>query len=252
MHSIVTNVNIKMAVDSQHDKLVKENRKRLVPIVKTVILCGKIGVAYRAKANPTVAGDSLVAKDGNFDALLEFRVDAGDTDLENHLKTAGRNATYISPRTQNEIIEICGDLVSESIIKEVTQYWTLLADKTTDSSQKEQLCVCIRYVVKSKEGYCIKGQFIKFQNATDLKCAELAEQLISIVSKLGLRLRFCVGQGYDGASSMSGHTNGCQAKVREQAPYALYVHCSSHTLNLVLNSSSRYVGCTTRMCKVYK
>ena len=75
--------------------------------------------------------------------------------------------------------------------------------------------MCIRYVVKSIEGYCIKEQFIKIQNATDLTGAGLAEQLICIVNKLGLRLKFCVGQGYDGASSMSGHTNGCQAKVRE-------------------------------------
>ena len=45
-----------------------------------------------------------------------------------------------------------------------------------------------------------------------------------------------VGQGYDGASAMSGNLNGVQAHVRKAAPTAVYVHCSSHSLNLVLNS----------------
>jgi hypothetical protein len=42
--------------------------------------------------------------DGNFKALLSFRVDAGDDILAHHLKTAASNATYISKTTQNEII----------------------------------------------------------------------------------------------------------------------------------------------------
>jgi len=46
-----------------------------------------------------------------------------------------------------------------------------------------------------------------------------------------------IGQGYDGASSMSGRLNGVQTKFREIAPLAAYVHCSSHVLNLVLNTA---------------
>ncbi|CAN7939945.1 unnamed protein product [Ixodes hexagonus] len=42
------------------------------------------------------------------------------------------------------------------------------------------------------------------------------------------------GQGYDGASSMAGKTNGVQAHIREKYPAALYTHCASHSLNLVL------------------
>ena len=46
-----------------------------------------------------------------------------------------------------------------------------------------------------------------------------------------------VGQGYDGASALSGYLNGAQVHVRKEAPAAIYVHCSSHSLNLVLNST---------------
>ena len=252
IHSVETNSNVRMAVDSQHKEQVKDNRARLIPIVKTIILCGQLGIAYRRKSNPSkvqmvsdgaegdVINNSLVAKDGNFLALLEFRVDAGDKTLENHLKNAGKNATYLSPSVQNDLIKICGEVISNSIVKDIkdAKYFTVLADETTDSSHKEQLCLCLRFVMKKEDGYVIREEFLQFQNATDLSGAGLAEQILSLVRQLGLDPLDMVGQGYDGAAAMSGHINGVQANVRVEAPHAVYVHCSSHSLNLVLNSSS--------------
>ena len=48
----------------------------------------------------------------------------------------------------------------------------------------------------------------------------------------------CRAQTYDGAGCMSGHLNGCQTKFREKVPRALYCHCGSHQLNLVLSKAS--------------
>ena len=46
-----------------------------------------------------------------------------------------------------------------------------------------------------------------------------------------------IGQGYDGASAMSGKFNGVQATIRRQHDCAVYVHCASHCLNLTLSHS---------------
>ncbi|XP_025419703.1 zinc finger MYM-type protein 1-like [Sipha flava] len=46
-----------------------------------------------------------------------------------------------------------------------------------------------------------------------------------------------VGQGYDGAASMSGNLKGVQTIIRESHPAALYVYCSEHSLNLALAHS---------------
>ena len=43
-----------------------------------------------------------------------------------------------------------------------------------------------------------------------------------------------VGQAYDGAAVMSGKHSGVQARIREQAQFGFYIHCSAHCLNLVL------------------
>ena len=44
-------------------------------------------------------------------------------------------------------------------------------------------------------------------------------------------------QGYDGASTMSGHKSGVQARIREKQPKAVYTHCAAHSLNLVIVKS---------------
>ena len=38
-------------IDAEKKCQIEDNRQRLVPIVKTVILCGRIGIAYRGHRN---------------------------------------------------------------------------------------------------------------------------------------------------------------------------------------------------------
>lgn len=45
--------------------------------------------------------------------MLDFRVEVGDQVLDDHFKSAPRNATYRSKTVQNEIIDIVGDLVKK-------------------------------------------------------------------------------------------------------------------------------------------
>jgi hypothetical protein len=79
--------------------------------------------------------------DGNFRALLHFRIDAGDVALKEHLESYMRNATYISPKIQNEIVTTCGDIIVEDITNCITQsgFFSVLADETTDVAGMAQL-----------------------------------------------------------------------------------------------------------------
>lgn len=43
-----------------------------------------------------------------------------------------------------------------------------------------------------------------------------------------------VDQGYDGVSVMSGKHTGVAAPIKQEAPFAFYIHCHAHHLNLVL------------------
>jgi hypothetical protein len=66
-------------LDSERKKQVVEQRQRLHPIIKTVELCGRLGIAYRGRRDDGVLDlDSpLITSDGNFRSLLRFRVEAG-------------------------------------------------------------------------------------------------------------------------------------------------------------------------------
>ena len=52
---------------------------------------------------------------GNFQALLRFRVDAGDQVLKEHLETASLNATEI----QNQMISVCGDITQNRLLDKI-------------------------------------------------------------------------------------------------------------------------------------
>ena len=88
------------------------------------------------------------AQHGNFWALLQFRIAAGDIVLRDHLALCSRNATYTSYRILNQILDILGNTVVQKIVQRVRDatYFTVMADKVTDSSNKEQLSLVLRYV----------------------------------------------------------------------------------------------------------
>ena len=73
---------------------------------------------------------------GNFQKLLEFRVDAGDKVLEEHFKKCHKNATYRSKTIQNELISCCGNYICGYIVDDIKSFgfFTVIADEATDSS----------------------------------------------------------------------------------------------------------------------
>ena len=98
-------------IDEQADKLRSErieyNRSILRSISKTVILAGKQNLPLRGHRDDSQHYSST--NPGNFQALLNFRVDSGDTKLQHHFESAKKNATYRSKTVQNKLVKICGD-----------------------------------------------------------------------------------------------------------------------------------------------
>jgi hypothetical protein len=50
LRSLQDNTTVAMAIDDQHMQNVKDSRERLLPIVKTIILCARLGIAYRGSS----------------------------------------------------------------------------------------------------------------------------------------------------------------------------------------------------------
>ena len=65
----------------------------------------------------------------------------------------------------------------------------------------------------------------------------IAESILDFLKESNIPVENMCGQGYDGASNMSSGRVGVQARIREKAPLATYVHCNGHCLNLVISKS---------------
>ena len=66
----------------------------------------------------------------------------------------------------------------------------------------------------------------------------LKNALYGILDHYKLSISRIRGQGYDGASNMRGEFNGLQRKIIDENPFAFYVHCYAHRLQLVVVSVS--------------
>lgn len=128
---------VDIQLDDQLNETVKENKKKLIPIIKTIIFCGRHNIPLRGHRddvnlsnliyNNTIFKNELNDPEENhfnigiFKELLMFRIDAGDVDLRNHLESAPKNATFISKTIQNNLIDICGSIITDTLIKEVNE-----------------------------------------------------------------------------------------------------------------------------------
>lgn len=70
-----------------------------------------------------------------------------------------------------------------------------------------------------------------------VRAIDITEAIINCLEGLGLSLNELHGQGYDGASTMSGEKSGVQKRIKDIQPKALYTHCAGHSLNLAIVSA---------------
>ena len=108
-------------------------------------------------------------------------------------------------------------------------FFTLMADETTDASNKEQVVIVLRYV--DNNDFSVED-FIGLYSVPSIESDTLVAVLKDTLSRLNLPLSKVRGQCYDGASNMSGIRNGVAAQINKEEPRAVYTHCYGHSLNL--------------------
>ena len=69
----------------------------------------------------------------------------------------------------------------------------------------------------------------------------ITDAILKKLSECNLDVKNLRGQGYDGASVMSGKVSGVSSQIMQIQPRAMYHHCQAHNLNLVISSSCKQV-----------
>ncbi|XP_074327092.1 uncharacterized protein LOC141665033 [Apium graveolens] len=148
------------------------------------------------------------------------------------LEKAPKNAMYTSPKVQKDILHILATKVINKIRDELgDSKYCILVDKTIDASHKEQMAIVLWFV--DVHGF-IHEHFFDIVNVADTISLTIKKKISDVLTRNNLSIHNMRGQGYDGASNMQGAFNGLQALFLKDCPYAYYVHCFAHRLQLAL------------------
>ena len=202
----------------------EKNRKSLIKILSDIRYLGRQGIPLRGSDDDA---------NSNFNQLNLVRTE-DDESFEVWLQK--KTFTYDSPQIQNEVINIMSHEIVRGIANEVreAEFYSLLADETTDISNREQLVICLRWV---DEKLLVHEEMVGLYQI-DNTCAEtIANSIKDVLLRLNISIQKCRGQTYDGASAMSGRKTGVQARIKNDQPKALFNNCHGHLINLACADS---------------
>ena len=187
-----------MTNNTLHIKI-KENEHILKQIVQTIIFLSMQAIAFRGKSEVIDSSKNP----GNFLALLKVLAESDEV-LYNHLHNPkAKNATHLSPLTQNELINIIGyNVILSELVSDIKEakYFSVLADEVS-CHNVEHLPICIRFVDVNND---IREEFISFIKLERIRAADIASAIVQSLEGNGLSMDNLRDQGYDGASTMSG------------------------------------------------
>lgn len=243
-------------IDNNRLEQIQENRRRLKPIVESIVFLGRQNIAFRGHRddgpfNVDNINDSPV-NEGNFRELIRYRIKGGDNQLLAHLEKSSSRSTYISKTTQNELITCCGEEVLDVIVKRIqaSPFFSVIFDETTDKAHISQMTLVLRY---SHTG-TVREDFVGFVNVnkeisalhkneppnleTKLSGVNLGKVAIKALKQLKFDLKYCVSISSDGCTVMISEACGAVAEIQKEALNAVYSSCLNHKLNLSISKSS--------------
>ena len=121
---------------------------------------------------------------------------------------------------QNEMIRVMAHQVLHEVTAlHATSFCTIMADETTDKSRREQVVLCLRWVIV----------LMSIKNLLVVDVCD-APTLVSVIRDVLQRLNLTMkvrGQCYDGASTMSGSKSGVETTLSriQSSVYSLLQPC---------------------------
>ncbi|XP_075489532.1 uncharacterized protein LOC142528375 [Primulina tabacum] len=222
-----------MHAQSKEEK--EKNRLRLSTSIVAVRWLALQGCAFRGNDEYLSSSNR-----GNFlelvKAFAKKNIEIDEVVLEN----APKNAQYIAPEIQKEILHIMANRVRQMVHEEVgDKYFCILVDEAQDISKREQMAIILRFV--NNHGI-LTERFFAIKSVSDTTSMNLKNEISNVLVHHDLHVKKIRGQGYDGASNLRGAWNGLQALFLKDCPYAYYVHCFAHRLQLTLVSAAKDVS----------
>ena len=204
-------------------------------ISRVIHLIGKQGIALRGHREEL--DDSKPDNNpGNFLSILTEVVHYYPV-LQEHLEeTFRKDVTYLSPTSQNEMIDIIGkNIIQATLLDGVKKAGmpSISADAVTPSND-EILSIYMTYLDKFQN---IREVFIGFLNLERITGEHIGEAILKFYPEvLGLDVKECKREMLR-AANMQSKKKGVASVILREAPNSIVTHCCSHNLNLSLAAS---------------
>ncbi|KAJ9560496.1 hypothetical protein OSB04_005656 [Centaurea solstitialis] len=219
--------SIASAFEKQTTSQEHEYRIRLNASIDCVRFLLRQGLAFRGHSENEDSHNK-----GNFLELLQWLADRCDVVDRVVLKNAPRNAQMKCGDIQKDIVQACSETIINVIMEDLgNDLFAILVDESRDVSCKEQMALVLRFINKKGE---VVERFIGLRNVSDTSALSLKATIYDMLSKWKLSPTRIRGQGYDGASNMSGAFNGLKTLIMNETKSAYFIHCFAHQLQLAL------------------
>jgi len=215
---------------AQREKQKLHNRQIMYRLIDVTLCLGLGGRPFRGHIEK-----SSELHQGLFLELVNL-LKKYDPVLKDHLDNGPRNALYTSNHIQNDLILSICNIIRRKISTELCgKKVSIIADETSDVGHNEQMSFVIRYY--SSEQKRPVERFFCLRRLLHGDAQTIFLELCDVLNNIGIEWHNVLSVCFDGASTMSGHVAGVQAKCKEMNSKLFYVHCYGHCLNLVLVDS---------------
>ena len=213
-------------IDIGHASKKPGNRKILLTILENIKFLVRQGLPLR--------GDG-VEDNSNFMQVLQLRA-IDNPHIHEWLKR--KNDIYTAKDIQNEMVKLMAHACLRQISSDLqhAEYYTMMADETTDASNKVQLVTVFRCI---DDDLSVHEEFVGLYQLDRTDAKTIVTVLKDVILSFDLDIHHLRGQCYDGASTMSGPKSGVAKQILEEEPRAFYMHCYGHALNLAASDTIR-------------
>ena len=218
--------DIAYLIDENSQAIEQNNREMLLKILSSIRYLARQSLPLRGNWKEEEKSEY----DSNFFQLLKLHCE-DDPKLAEWMDK--KSNKFLSPKIQNEMLQIMALQILRDIAKNIqsAEIYSILVDETADTSNKEQMVLCMRWV---DENLIPHEEFISLHAIPDTSADEIVAIIKDILLRMNLRIENARGQCFDGASSKSGKRSGVATQIKSLNRKCLYTYCYGHALNLAV------------------
>ncbi|XP_042343024.1 THAP domain containing 12b isoform X2 [Plectropomus leopardus] len=206
----------------------KEFREYLRSLFEVVVMLGKQSI-------PLVAGKDEQMSN-NFQALLNYRMNAGDEALRKRFQATAVNKEYLSATQQSQLLDVCENTVREEMLMEVreSRFFSLVTGDLVEFSNEKHLPLFLRFV---NQHNVLREEFLDFMSFDGDEAALVERLEDQLTDRWGLSLEDCRGQAHKATGTSTTKMKAVAVLLMDKYPLALNMPCSHMALNIHLASS---------------